>query len=563
MKDKKALLQAIRTIDGRGYGGYKNLKGLYDFDTFQLALDHIQVDPFAPPSRARLIRDRKSIGIPEEWLDSAEKRMAVGDFLTRHFEAVLKKKIDKKANIRIDRCGQEILERTSVLIFPDRIEICFEVELPAAGRRILGKRAAQLFEQIIPELAEYTLSSNQFDLTALESQIHLVLDQMFIRQKLDELDLVSFVANGAILPRKSGISDLPLSTDAVPFQSPPSFEIVLELPYHGVLRGMGIPKGISLIVGGGYHGKTTLLEAIERGVYHHIAGDGREFVITKEDAVKVRAEDGRSVKKVNISPFIKNLPGGKDTIYFSTENASGSTSQGTIVVEALEAESSVLLIDEDTTATNFMIRDGRMQKLISADKEPITPYIDKVEALYHEHGISTILIAGGSGDYFDVANCVIMMDEYIPKDVTVQAKEIAASTGYIRESLNESPFGPLQPRVPLPSTFSYTPNRQEKIKARGVESVTIGKETIDLSYLDQLVSSSQTNAIAMMLGYLRAHFPKNGLTLSQIADWLYDLIDEKGLQSLSPYQGHPGNLARPRKQEFCAALNRYRHLKIR
>lgn len=74
---------------------------------------------------------------------------------------------------------------------------------------------------------------------------------------------------------------------------------------------MGIPEGVTLIVGGGFHGKSTLLQALERGVYHHIAGDGREMVITRQDAVKVRAEDGRNIEKVNISAFINNLPAKK------------------------------------------------------------------------------------------------------------------------------------------------------------------------------------------------------------------------------------------------------------
>ena len=100
---------------------------------------------------------------------------------------------------------------------------------------------------------------------------------------------------------------------------------------------MGIRKGITLIVGGGYHGKSTLLKALEAGVYNHIAGDGREFVITDDTAFKLRAEDGRSITGVDISPFIKNLPNKKDTVHFSTEDASGSTSQAANLMEALES----------------------------------------------------------------------------------------------------------------------------------------------------------------------------------------------------------------------------------
>ena len=197
---------------------------------------------------------------------------------------------------------------------------------------------------------------------------------------------------------------------AIQFTSPQAFETTFNLPSGRAVTGMSIPEGITLIVGGGYHGKSTLL-GLERSVYDHIPNDGREFVITRHDAMKIRAEDGRGIQNVNISPFIDNLPGKKDTTHFSTDNASGSTSQAANVMEAL-GQTSTLLIDEDTSATNFMIRDGRMQKLIAPDKEPITPFSNKVRPLLEAHQVATILIVGGSGDYFDVADQVMMMDEY-------------------------------------------------------------------------------------------------------------------------------------------------------
>ena len=172
--------------------------------------------------------------------------------------------------------------------------------------------------------------------------------------------------------------------NGIHFVSPSSMEVTLNLPNHGPLKGMGIPKGITLIVGGGYHGKSTLLEALELGVYNHIAGDGREYVITESDAVKIRAEDGRSIKSADISLFINDLPNGKDTCCFYTEDASGSTSQAANVMEAIETGSRLLLIDEDTSATNFMIRDELMQRVVKRSQEPITPFIERVQWLAQE-----------------------------------------------------------------------------------------------------------------------------------------------------------------------------------
>ena len=567
MKNYKELEKILFSMDGKSYSAYKSLKGEYKFPKYVLAIDHIQSDPYAPPSRMRIIMDRKISRIPYELTDTKEKNIAVSDFLTRNFY----KEIQKNGNdssgtggsgrIFIDRCGQEILERTSVLIKENKIEVRFEMGMPARGRRIMGKAAQKIIFEQLPKIVEKSIIYDNLKKEALKEQIVLVLDQEYIRKILKEKGLVTFVANDSILPRENGISDKPMK-NAVKFKSPEKFEITLNLPSGKEVSGMGIPKGITLIVGGGYHGKSTLLAALERGIYNHVAQDGREFIISETDAVKIRAEDGRNVEKVNISGFINNLPGNKDTRIFSTENASGSTSQAANVAEALEYGTSLLLIDEDTSATNFMIRDGRMQKLVAKEKEPITPFIDRVKELYDNFGVSTILIVGGSGDYFDVANHVIMMDEYVPKDVTEKAKEIANSDENKREFSPNDKFQGITQRIPLKKSFSQS-GKLDKTKAKGKYSILYGKELIDISGLEQLVDDSQTNCIAVMIDYFKNKVLDEKLTLSQAADRIYEKIQKEGLDSISSYTGHPGNLALPRKQEFCGAVNRYRKLKIK
>ena len=433
MKSAQALEQTLTSLDGQKYGAYKQIKDLYEFNLFKLRIDHIQADPFAPPSKMSVVIDRQQAKFPDSLLNSELKQRAVSDYLTRVFHKQIQSIVaqDKKVSkIQIDSCGQEILERTAVVIKNRQIEARIEVGLPARGRTILGRIARHTLINVLPQIVEHALCYRNINVSQLEQQVELMIDQEEIRQQLVKRDLVAFVANGAILPRKSGVSDLPMN-NAIEFKSPKQYEIVMKLSSGKVIKGMGIPKGITLIVGGGYHGKSTLLEALERGVYNHIAGDGREYVITNQDAMKIRAEDGRSIQNVNIQPFIDHLPGEKDTTHFSTENASGSTSQAANVMEALESQASLLLIDEDTSATNFMIRDGRMQRLIAPEKEPITPFSNKVKALYDDHNVSTILIVGGSGDYFDVADQVLMMDEYVLKDVTQHAKDIALSLIHI------------------------------------------------------------------------------------------------------------------------------------
>ena len=567
MKNYKELEKILFSMDGKSYSAYKSLKGEYRFEKYILAIDHVQSDPYAPPSKMRVIMDRKICGIPYELTDTKDKNIAVSDFLTRNFYREIQKNGNASTGtvgsgrIFIDRCGQEILERTSVLIKEDKVEVRFEMGMPARGRRIMGKAAQKIIFEQLPEIVEKSIIYDNLNKKALNEQVILVLDQEYARKMLKEKGLVAFVANDSVLPRESGVSDRPMK-NAVKFKSPEKFEITLKLPSGKEVSGMGIPKGITLIVGGGYHGKSTLLAALERGVYNHIAKDGRELIISESDAVKIRAEDGRNVEKVNISGFINNLPQNKDTRAFSTENASGSTSQAANVAEALEYGTSLLLIDEDTSATNFMIRDGRMQKLVAKEKEPITPFIDRVKELYDNFGVSTILIVGGSGDYFDVANHVIMMDEYVPKDVTEKAKEIAKLDENKREFSSNDKFQGVTQRIPLKKSFSQS-GKLDKTKAKGKYSILYGKELIDISGLEQLVDDSQTNCIAVMIEHFKNKVLDEKLTLSQVADMIYERIEKEGLDSISSYTGHPGNLALPRKQEFCASVNRYRKLKIK
>ncbi|MDE7286221.1 MAG: ABC-ATPase domain-containing protein, partial [Lachnospiraceae bacterium] len=350
--------------------------------------------------------------------------------------------------LSVSRCGQQVLERTALKVEKGNITLRFEAGFPANGRTINARELEKMLFDILPVCVRKSLYYSQIDQNKLKQAICLCEDQQYIREKLPELSLCAFIADGAILPRESGISERPMK-GAVPFKSPDSLEVTLDLPNKGKVTGMGIPKGITLFVGGGYHGKSTILQALQNGVYNHIGGDGRELVITDETAVKLRAEDGRSIKSVDISPFISNLPNKKDTTHFSTEDASGSTSQAANLMEGVEAGSSLLLIDEDTSATNFMIRDQLMQEVILTGEEPITPFICRVKSLYRDLGISSVIVAGSSGSYFHVADTVIQMKEYVPFDITQKAKK--AAEGYPAMSGEDVPFPAyVKERCPLP-----------------------------------------------------------------------------------------------------------------
>ncbi|WP_018132378.1 ABC-ATPase domain-containing protein [Effusibacillus pohliae] len=563
------LRETLNRIDGKGYKAYKEILGTYRGDGFLLHIDSVQGDPFASPSRIRVEIPRQTAKLQEDWYQPESRRIAFTDFLAREAAARIEslphqqRGIGNSGLIWIDAPGQEVLPRTAVKVDPQKIEIRLSVGLPAQGRTILGKLAAKILCEDVPHLAKQTIL--QFDRDRLRRHLELSDQQDAIRRYLDDHGYVCFIGNGSILPRESGVSNRPLPTSrAIPFQSPSSLEIAIPIPHAEPIRGMAIPQGVSLIVGGGYHGKSTLLKAIERGVYNHIAGDGREYVITNPTACKVRAEDGRRVEKVNISPFINQLPFGKDTTRFSTDDASGSTSQAANIMECLEIGSKLLLIDEDTSATNFMIRDARMQELVSKEKEPITPFIDKVRQLYEEYRVSTILVVGGSGDYFDVADHVIMMDEYRPFDVTQEAKAISQRIQQVRKAEGGERFGEITARVVLPQSFRASLGRKEKVDAKGLSTIAFGTSRIDLSFVEQLVDPSQTRAIAHMIKYMADHLVDGRTELGNLIDRLYREIEEKGLEMISPYHGkHPGDFALPRKFELAAAINRLRTLRVK
>ena len=563
MKGSMELKNELFKIDGKGYKAYKALEGRYDFKKYVLSIDHVQGDPFASPSRVRVIIDNKVAQIPEELFDNKNKEIAVCDFLTRLFSKNIRNQSEKifgsgkSGLIEISRCPQEILERTAIIRNKSFFEARFYVGFPARGRSVLARELEKIIFNIIPNIVESTFIYENIDKLALINRVKLMEDQCFIRENLKEKGLVAFVANGSILPRESGISARPLR-DGKKFVSPQALEVEFDTPNRGKIKGMGIPKGITLIVGGGYHGKSTLLKALELGIYNHIEGDGREFVITDESALKVRAEDGRAITSTDISLFINNLPNGKDTVKFNTENASGSTSQAANIIEAIESKSKVLLIDEDTSATNFMIRDDIMQQLVVKEKEPITPFIDVAKSLYKRLGISTILVAGSCGDFFDIADLVIQMDCYEPYEVTTKAKELSRGKISLRDDLDiHIDFG----RVLVKGSISEGP-KGIKIKNLGKDGLSINKENIDLKSVEQIVDSEQINTIGMTIKFIEDKYSGKDLTVEKIVDEIEKNLT-KNLIGIDNTKGGNGSLAMPRKQEILCAINRLRTLKIK
>ena len=564
MKNKEDLKKELTKIDHKSYGMYKTLGGSYSYGNYILHIDHVQGDPFASPSRLRFEVKKEKHGFPEEYYEEKHRRLALEDQVLRRFLRQLRQ-LDKGSmgsgkSGRITTCpaNQTVQERIAVVFSKDRMELRFEMGFPARGRTIMAKEMQKLVFDILPELAESCLFYRKWDTKSksfLEKAVFLADDQKELRWQLKEKGLTGFVANGAILPRESGISDRPMR-DAVPFISPESLQIEIELPHKGKIIGMGISEGITVIVGGGYHGKSTLLKALEQGVYNHIAGDGREYVVADATGMKIRAEDGRSILHTDISLFINHLPAGQDTVDFSSENARGSTSQAANLIEAREAGAELLLLDEDTSATNFMIRDKVMAKLVSDEKEPITTLLRHIRGIYKTMGISFIIVVGSSGDYLSVADLVLQLDHYKVKDVTKEAKKICEQCQIAGQYAEKEVCMPEFSRKLKP-----VKSARRKLKSMGTDTVLIDRESIDVRYLEQLSESGQTTALAYMMGWILDHVTKEE-DIQEFIENMYKLIERKGMAAVIPANYSAGHPVLPRKQELYACLNRYRSAKI-
>mgnify|MGYP004527313669 FL=1 len=570
MKTFTELETLLMSINRKSYPAYKELKGNYIFPDFQLNIEHVQGDPFASPSRVSVYLKKVQADFPEAYYESKHKRIALQDYLIRKFAnavnqyAFQAKGSGKSGLIRVSRCGQEVLERSALGITNGELLVRFEVGFPANGRTINALELKKIFFEYLPSIVRKTLYYKNCKKDELKAVIELAEDQQFIREELKKRDLVAFVANDSILPRESGVSKRPMRK-CIRFQSPETMEVEMDLPNHGMIRGMGISKGITLIVGGGYHGKSTLLKAIEQGIYNHIAGDGREYVITCEDAVKVRAEDGRSITHVNISPFINDLPNKKDTRDFSTEDASGSTSQAANVVEAVQAGSKLLLIDEDTCATNFMVRDQLMRKIVSGNKEPITPFTQQAREMYERLDVSVVMVAGSSGAYFYIADHIIQMDNYRVVDITkhvknVIEKEEISEDKESRISVAELMHPSIKPRI-LKSEAVEKKHGQIKIKQFGNSGFSIGKTEVDLKYLEQLTDIEQTTTLGHCLKMLVVEMEKKPQNLDVLVDNLWKKIQLKGFSVLFEEKYLPVDLAQVRKIDIYMCVNRYRGLR--
>ena len=564
------LRSQIRAIDHKGYPACKDLRGRYDCGNYQISIDHVQGDPFASPSGLSARIGLKISGFPEEYLKDRHSRTAIADRILRRFCMELDHISHKVSGsgasglFSTSHPGQEILERSACEIRDDHLVLRFLAGFPARGRTIDGRGLEKMLCDLLPPVLEKILYYRNWNPDELRKTYELAVDQQYIRSEIRKRNLAAFVADGSILPRQSGVSDKPMK-DAVRFVSPESLKVTMDLPYAGKMEGMGIPEGVTLIVGGGYHGKSTLLKALQNCVYDHIRGDGREYVITDETAVKIRAEEGRYIHDLDISPFIHDLPDRRDTQHFCTEDASGSTSQAAAVMESMESGARMLMIDEDTSATNFLVRDELMKRVVSESQEPITPLVAYLRELYEKQGISTIIVAGSSGVFFGTADTVLQMDAYRPYDIKEKTDRLLKEypvvipegmKELVRPESRPCPVGPFRGRTRKDYHGNVKTDDRIKCRVSGKDGFSIDRQYVDLRLVEQIADSEQVAALA---GILRELLKEGGSkkTCVQIAEQALERISQNGISVFCGGTKSCG-LAAPRKQEILSMIFRYR-----
>jgi predicted ABC-class ATPase len=559
------LKDQITCLEGRGYKSYKSLQGKsFHYGLFLLTFEHVQGDPFAAPSRLSIKIELPAAGFSSFHTSTSTKKLALEDHLLREVNFRVQqcqgqiKGSGRSGEIAVQAPGQKIIRRSGMQIKNDALNLILFAGLPGDGRRVLAKECIRLLSEILPPVWEESLQTKSLDMNRVQQALDTLEDYSALSDLLTKKHWASFVADGSLLPRASGISDLPLKNGGVIFSAPEQLSAEIDLPHSGKIRGMPIPLGITLIVGGGFHGKSTLLKAIQDAVYPHVAEDGRERIATQASAVKIRAEDGRCVQAINVSGFMDNLPLVPSTEKFSTVSASGSTSQAVNILEAIESGSSLLLMDEDTCATNFMIRDARMQALIDSNREPITPLVDRIGELYMDFGVSTVLVMGGCGDYFNSADQVIAMESFQPELVTARAKQIVEDNPGRRKTEVRKPLPEVQMRKRNLSTLDFSRgNKPCVIQTQKLVCLVLGRTEIDVRYVEHLMEPGQLEFCGWILKQLKENQANNadGSNRDGINNILQGIKNGE-LESITPFNN--GLLALPRLQDVMAVLNRLR-----
>lgn len=563
------LRDKLIVANGKGIQVYREVAGAYRFDRFELYIEGVQTEAAIPTACVRIRVDQAEAQVPPALWSTSAGRVAVEDFLARSARDAVHKHVRTRwpgrlAPLTVDAGGQEILVRNCVVLREEFVEVRGTMTLPAEGRKVASKPAQAFFFDELPAVVASGLTWAGLDGEAARRHVQVLEDYIHLREALPSLGLAAFVADGSVLPRESAFAERPLRGGRViPFVAPDELAVTVELPSRGPVRGLGIPRGVTVVAGGAFSGKSTLVAALASGVFPHEPGDGRELVAACPDAVMILSEPGRRIERADLGAAFREMPNRPSAASVSYERAPGVVSMAAAVAEALEIGTGLLLFDEDEGATPYLARDAAMQRLVAKGFEPLTTLLDQVRSLWEDHGVSVVIATGGLGDYLDVADTVIVMEGCKPQAATARARAITEELGRRRANEGRSVALPA-PRVPLPRGFAGFKTRGARTEMRGRTAVGVGRESVDISGIRQLVDPGQMRAVGdAILHALDRGYVDGNASISEILDRVFGDIEDSGLGVLTAQQAPTSDYAMPRRHEVAAVLNRLRALQAR
>ena len=564
MKNKDELYSKIDQINQQDAKQLQQLIGDYDFSRYVLKISRIDEPAETQHSLLVVSVPHFIAGFPLKLIETPVGRTALEDLLTRK----VAEEIDKisaydedgisRRRLHITRPGQKILPRSSLVVTEEYVEARIYVRLPLRDGRILGGDMKTLFFEILPRVVNAALIFCNLDEDEITAAVNLMNDADHVRHLLATRGWVSFVADHARLSRV-GDSDQPDLERAIPLVVDEALARNVDVPHAGALRGFGVPAGLTLILGDAYSGRAELMHAIGDGIYNHVAGDGREMVITVPDAVYVKAEPGRSVQRVDISAFVR--PTGANPAAFTNIHADACAAQAASTIEALEVGARALLFEESDSAVEFLTRDARLGDLMPEADRTITPLSVLARRIVDQLGVS-LVIAGSSTitDFIPVADTILRIANYKVSDVTQQAKALVAPPATAPAGADVSALI-AKKRSVVPSSIDPSAGRSElRIETEGMYQLHFGRNTIDLHGVVQLADEDQTRTIGRILYYAKTHYMDETHPISELLDSVDQDLSTEGLETLTRVL--QGDLARPRRFEIAAALNRLPSLRI-
>ncbi len=567
MKDKKEFYNLLTELDGQPFAEYQQMVGDYDFARYVIKCGKIDFEADELISPVFTVRVPQTISeIPDYQFDSPVRRTAMEDLLLRRLAANVEHIANfdhngiARRSMLVPHPTQAILPRNALLLTKEYIEVRIRIVLPVqtiamdgdAVVAIDGEMAQQIFFENLPEVISNSLLYCNIETADADAFVNNMEDADQLRQHLGASGQISFVAEGALLTRIKS-EDTPDYERLIPLEVDDSLIDEVEVPHAGTVRGLGIPHGLTLILGESNGGRVDLTEAIAQGIYNHVPGDGRESVVTVADAVAIHSEAGRSIQQVDISAFATELLDGGNPASYSCKSAGSFSSQAASTVEALEAGARVLLYDEHSSSSTFLSSDTRVSPLLG--KSIRNSLASRARQMVDELGIS-IVVAGSSlvAEFIPIADKILRVENYRVSDITEEAKELDIVPSVADSSVNLSSMLS-RSRWVMPSSIDPSIGREDiVIHADEEDFLQFGRSIVDLGALKQICDADQARAIGFVLYYSKLRYMDEGYPLREILDLVDRDLSNEGLNALS--RDARGDLARPRRYEVAATLNR-------